>query len=225
VWFVELAPLPQGSSVAPTVAQVLGLQESPNRPLLATLIARLKQKSLLLILDNCEHVIAEAAALADTLLRGCARLQILATSREPLRIAGEHTYRLPSLDFPLQHETPRLSAAEAAGYAAVVLFDQRARAIDHRFVLSDDNAPIEAQICRQLDGIPLAIELAAARVKILSVQALSTKLEQRLQLLTGGDRTALPRHQTMRALIDWSYDLLSPPEQRLFERLSIFAGG
>jgi predicted ATPase/DNA-binding XRE family transcriptional regulator len=225
VWFVELAPLAQGSSVASTVVQGLGLQESPNRPLLATLVAHLEQKSLLLILDNCEHVIAEAAALADALLRGCARLQILATSREPLRIAGEHTYRLPSLGVPLPQETPRLRAAEAAGYAAVVLFDQRARAIDHRFVLSDDNAPIVAQICRELDGIPLAIELAAARVKILSVQALSTKLAQRLQLLTGGDRTALPRHQTMRALIDWSYDLLSPPEQRLFERLSIFAGG
>ncbi len=225
VWFIELAPLAQGASVAPAVAQVLGLQESPNRPLLATLVAHLERKSLLLILDNCEHVIAEAAALADSLLRGCARLNILATSREPLRIAGEHTYRLPSLAVPLPQEAPRLSAAEAAGYAAVVLFDQRARAIDHRFVLSDDNAPIVAQICRQLDGIPLAIELAASRVKILSVQALSTKLDQRLQLLTGGDRTALPRHQTMRALVDWSYDLLSPPERRLFERLSIFAGG
>jgi predicted ATPase len=225
VWLIELAPLAQGWFVGPALARALNIQESPNRPLLETLLAYLKQKSLLLILDNCEHVIAEAAALAATLLRGCTHLRILATSREPLRIAGEQTYRLPSLHFPTPREIAGLSAAGATEYAAVVLFVQRAHAIDRGFVLSDDNAPIVAEICRRLDGIPLAIELAAARVNILPVQALASKLNQRLRILTGGDRTALPRHQTMRALIDWSYDLLLPPEQRLFEQLSVFAGG
>jgi predicted ATPase/transcriptional regulator with XRE-family HTH domain len=225
VWFVELAPVAQGSLVPGAIVQVLNLQESPNRPLLETLLAYLKQKSLLLILDNCEHVISEAAALADALLRGCAHLRILATSREPLRIAGEQTYRLPSLHFPTPRNIAGLSAAGATEYAALVLFVQRAHAIDRGFVLSDENAPVVADICRRLDGIPLAIELVAARVNILPVQALATKLKQRLRILTGGDRTALPRHQTMRALIDWSYDLLLPPEQRLFEKLSVFAGG
>jgi predicted ATPase len=179
----------------------------------------------LLILDNCEHVIAEAAALADALLRGCPHLRIFATSREPLRIAGERAYRLPSLRFPMPQEAFGLTAAGAAGYAATMLFAQRAQASDQRFALSDDNAPIVAEICRRLDGIPLAIELAAARVNILSVWALSQKLDQRFRILTGGDRTVLPCHQTMRALIDWSYDLLTAPEQRLFERLAVFAGG
>jgi predicted ATPase len=170
-------------------------------------------------------VIAEAAALADALLRGCPHLRILATSREPLRIAGEQTYRLPSLNFPAPRDIAGLSAAGATEYTAVVLFVQRAQAIDRGLVLSDENAPVVAEICRRLEGIPLAIEPAAGRVNILPVRALATKLDQRLRILTRGDRTALPRHQTMRALIDWSYDLLTPPEQRLFERLAIFAGG
>jgi predicted ATPase len=225
VWLVELAPLAHESIVAPAVAQALNVQESPNHPVLETLLAYLRQKPLLLILDNCEHVIAEAAAIADALLRGCLHLRILATSREPLRITGERIYRLPSLNVPTRQKVLGLNAAQAAEYAAVVLFSQRAQAIDHEFALSDDNAPIVAEICWRLDGIALAIELAAARVKTLTLRALSQKLDQRFRILTGGDRTALPRHRTMRALIDWSYDLLSPPEQRLFERLSIFAGG
>jgi predicted ATPase len=225
VWLVELAPLAQGSLVAAAVARALNIEESPNRPLLETLLAHLKRKPLLLVLDNCEHVIAEAATLADVLLRGCPNLRILATSRESLRITGEQTYRLPSLPVPTPPELVELSAAGAAEYPAVVLFAQRAQAIDREFALTHDNAPIVAEICRRLDGIPLAIELAAARVNILPVRSLSQGLDQRFQILTGGDRTAMPRQQTLRALIDWSYDLLSAPEQRLFERLSIFAGG
>jgi predicted ATPase/DNA-binding CsgD family transcriptional regulator len=224
VWLVELAPLAHGSFMATTVAQVLNVQETPNRLLLDTLIAYLKNKAVLLILDNCEHVIAEAAVVANALLRGCSELRILATSRERLRIVGERSYRLPSLAFPTAEATREIHAEDANAYSAIALFVERAQAVNHRFTLADENAPIVAQICRQLDGIPLAIELAAARVTILPVKDLSDKLNERFRILTSGDRTALPRHQTMCALIDWSYDLLTPPEQRLFERLSVFAG-
>jgi len=224
VWLVELAPV-QGSFVPAAVARALNVQESPNRPLLETLLAYLKQKSLLLILDNCEHVIAEAAALADALLRGCPQLRVLATSREPLQILGERTYRLPSLNVPTTAEIVGLSASAAAGFDAVVLFAQRAQAIDCRFALNDDNAPIVADICRRLDGIPLAIELAAPRVAILRPRELQTRLDERFRVLTGGSRDALPRQQTLRALIDWSYDLLDERERRLFRRLGIFITG
>jgi predicted ATPase len=224
VWLVELAPLTHGSFVESAIARVLSVQESPDRPLLESLLAYLKQRALLLILDSCEHVIAEAAALADMLLRGCPQLRILGTSREHLRIAGEQTYRLPSLSVPTADEAVGLSAASAATYASITLFAQRAQAIDRAFALSDENTSIVAEICRRLDGIPLAIELAAARINILPVRELATKLDQRFRILTGGDRTALPRQQTMRALIDWSYDLLPATERRLFERLSVFAG-
>jgi predicted ATPase/DNA-binding CsgD family transcriptional regulator len=225
VWFVDLAPLTQGSYMATAVAQALNVQESPHRPLLETLLAYLKRKQLLLILDNCEHVTAEAAALADALLRDCPHLRILATSRERLRIAGERAYRLPSLLVPRLVDASRLSAAGAAEYSAVVLFAQRAQAIDHRFALTDDNAPVVAEICRRLDGIPLAIELAAGRVNILPVRALFQNLDQRLRVLARGDRTAPPRHQTMRALIDWSYELLDERERALLRRVSVFANG
>jgi len=208
VWVVELAPVRDASFVASELADVLGVQSLPNRPLLETLIGFLKQKKLLLILDNCEHVIAEAAAVTSALLRGCPGLRILATSREPMRVAGEQTYNLPPL-----------------GDAAIELFADRARAVDRKFALEDGNAQIVEEICLRLDGIPLAIELAAARVKILPVKALSEKLDQRFRILTDGDRTALARHQTLRALIDWSYELLTGREQHLFETLSVFAAG
>jgi predicted ATPase/DNA-binding XRE family transcriptional regulator len=224
VWVVELAPV-QESFVASTVAQVLSVQESANRPLLETLVANLKQKSLLLILDNCEHVIAEAAALAAALLNGCPYLRILATSREPLRITGEQLYRLPSLSLPTPQEASRLTASGAVDYAAILLFIQRAQSIDHRFRLSEDTAPIVADICRRLDGLPLAIELAAARVKILSPRQLRERLDERFRVLTGGSRDALPRQQTIRALIDWSHDLLDEHERTLFRRLGIFVNG
>jgi len=225
VWLVELAPLTQGSLVARTIARALSVKESPKEPLLETLLAYLKPQSVLLILDNCEHLIAETAVLADALLRGCLNVRILATSREPLRIAGEQTYRLPSLRVPTSAEAVGLEAVRASEFAAVELFVQRAQGIDRRFALSDGNAAIVAEICRRLDGIPLAIELAAARVNILPVRALAAKLDQRFAILTGGNRTAMTRHQTMRALIDWSHDLLDERERKLFRRLGLFVNG
>jgi predicted ATPase len=224
-WLIELAPVSNPSLVASAIASTLGVQEVASRPLLQTLVTYLKGKTLLLILDNCEHVIAEVAIVADALLRGCPSLRILATSREPLRVAGEHTYRLPSLSIPSPEAATRLRAADAAAYGAIELLCDRARAVDHRFSLIDDTAPHVAELCRRLDGIPLAIELAAARVNSLSITALVERLEDRFRILTRGDRAALPRQQTMRATIDWSYELLSEREQRVFERLSVFAGG
>ncbi len=223
--FIGLAPISDPSLVAATIASTLGVQEVPNRPLLETLVTYLKNKALLLILDNCEHVIVEAAIVAATLLIGCPRVRILATSREQLKAAGERTFRLPSLSVPSPEAAHGLDAPHATAYGAIVLFRDRARAVDHQFTLTDENAPILAEICRRLDGIPLAIELAAARVNVLSVKALAKRINDTFRVLTGGERTALPRQQTMRATIDWSYDLLSAPEQRVFERLSVFAGG
>ncbi|MGB8909754.1 MAG: helix-turn-helix domain-containing protein [Candidatus Cybelea sp.] len=223
--FIALAPVRDPSFLTAAIASTLGVQEVPNRPLLGTLLAYLRNKSRLLILDNCEHVIEEAATVADTLLAGCPQLRILATSREPLRAAGERTYRLPSLSTPSCEAAARLRATDATAYGAVVVFRDRARAVDHRFSLTDENAPAVAELCRRLDGIPLAIELAAARMNALSITALVERLEDHFRILAGGERTALPRQQTMRATIDWSYNLLSAPEQRVFERLSVFAGG
>ena len=225
VCFVALAPVGDPALVVAAIASTLSVQEVPDHPLLETLMAYLKNKTLLLILDNCEHVITEAAIVAGALLAGCPRCAILATSREPLRTAGEHTYRLPSLSVPAPERAQRLSAAEALSYGAIVLFSDRARAVDHRFMLNDENASAIAGICRHLDGIPLAIELAAARVNMLPVHVIAKRFDHRFVILTGGDRTALPRQQTMRAAIDWSYDLLAAREQRMFEQLSVFAGG
>ena len=209
VCFVSFTPIRDPSLVAATIASTLGVQEMPNRPMLETLRAYLRNKSLLLILDNLEHVIEQAAVVAETLLDGCPRVRILATSRERLRAAGERAYRLQPL----------------AANDAVILFAHRACAVDHRFAATNENAPEIEQICRSVDGMPLAIELAAARVNVFSVKALVAKLEDRLGILIGGERTADPRRQTMRATIEWSYNLLSWMEQRVFERLAIFAGG
>jgi predicted ATPase/transcriptional regulator with XRE-family HTH domain len=225
VRLVDLAPLTRESAVAPAIMQALGVQPSPNRSLLPTLLARLKERRLLLILDNCEHVIAEAAALTDALLAGCPRLRILVTSREPLRIAGERTYRLPPLLFPPQHEARGLTACDAAKYPALMLFAARAREIDVGFALGDDTAPVVAEICRRLDGIPLAIEMAASRVKLLGPRQLRDRLDERFRMLTGGSRDASPRQQSLQALIDWSHELLNEQERVLFRRLAIFAGG
>jgi predicted ATPase/DNA-binding XRE family transcriptional regulator len=225
VCFAGLASIESPSLIVVAIASALGLQEVPNHPLLETLVAHLKNKALLLILDNCEHVITEAAIVAEALLSGCPRARILATSREPLRAAGEYCYRLPPLSVPSPEAAHRLTATDAALYAAIVLFSHRARAVDHRFTLSDENAPVVAGLCVRLDGIPLAIELAAARVNQLSMKTIAEKLDDRFRILAGGERTALPRQQTMRATIDWSYHLLSAAEQRVFERLSVFAGG
>jgi predicted ATPase/class 3 adenylate cyclase len=223
VWLVELAPIADASLVPASVARVLGVREAPNRPLLDTLLGYLKPRQLLLVVDNCEHVIDEVRAVGAAILQGAPGVSILATSRESLSIAGERVFRLPSLSVPPRE---RVTTAKAAlPYGAVALFADRAAAVDARFALTDENAPIVSEIVSRLDGIPLAIELAAARVNVLSPQQLVQKLNERFRVLTGGDRSALPRHRTMRALIDWSYDLLSDREQGFFRKLSIFAGG
>ncbi len=223
--FAGLAPIGDSSLVTGTIAAALGVKESPERSLLDALVAYVHEKPLLLILDNCEHVVDEAAVVAERLLSRCPALRVIATSREPLRAAGEHAYRLPPLVVPEAESAGTMRAADAGSYGAIALFVDRARAVDHRFELSDENAPIVAEVCRRLDGIPLAIELTAARVNLLSLAALARRLDDRFRLLTVGERMALPRQQTMRATIDWSYNLLSKPEQRLFERLSVFVGG
>ena len=204
VWLVDLAPISDASLVTAEIARAIGVREVPNRPLLDALLAYCKRQSLLLICDNCEHVIGEARAVLAAILRECPEVRILATSRESLNIAGEQAFRLPSLPVPPAVET--ITAQTTLGYAAVALFTDRAHAADDRFALTDDNAPYVAEIVRQLDGIPLAIELAAARAKVLSPQRLAQKLDARFRLLTGGDRSALPRQQTLRATIDWSFD-------------------
>lgn len=203
-------------------ASVLGVQEEPGRSLPESLIAALAERELLLILDNCEHLIGEIANLADRILKGCPRVFVLSTSREPLAIAGEHLYRVPSLSIPSPGEDDpnHLLATEA-----VRLLVDRAAAQRHGFALEREDPVTVGRLCRRLDGIPLAIELAAARLRSLSVHELEERLDHRFQVLTGGSRTALPRQQTLEALIDWSYDLLNPGEQQMLDRLSVFAGG
>jgi predicted ATPase/class 3 adenylate cyclase len=209
VWLIELAPLADPSQIIPTVAQVFGLQEHPFGPLAALLMDYLRDKKILLILDNCEHLIEACARLADDLLHQCTGLKILASSREALGIAGEVAYHIPSL----------------ADSESTRLFTERALAVNPNFHLTESNSSSVVQICSRLDGIPLAIELAAARVKLLSPEQIAARLDDRFRLLVGGSRTALPRQQTLRALIDWSYDLLSDEEKRLFRTASVFVGG
>ena len=223
VWLVELAPLGDPELVPQTVAGVLGMKEEPGRPLTQTLTDHLKSKLLLIMLDNCEHLLGACARLADAILRQCPRVLILATSREGLGIAGELTYRVPSLTLP---DPKRDSTPESLShYEAVRLFIERAQFQQPQFTMTDENAPALASVCYRLDGIPLAIELAAGRVRSLSVEEVNRKLDQRFRLLTGGSRTALPRQQTLRSLIDWSYDLLNEAEKSLLCRLSVFVGG
>ncbi len=225
VCFIELAPVGNPSLVVSRVAEALAVTETLDHSLLEAVLGSLKNERVLLILDNCEHVIAEVARVSDALLLNCPHVRILATSRESLRTAGEHRYRLPPLETPTTEETPSLTAVQAGAYAAIGLFIDRAGAIDHHFTLTDENAPVLGQICRRLDGIPLAIELAAERVSLLSIKGLAEKLHDRFSLLRGGGRAAPARQRTMRANIDWSYRLLSPPEQQLFASLAVFAGG
>jgi predicted ATPase len=223
VWLVELAPLADAALVPQAVATVLGVKEEPGQPLTRSLVERLKPKRTLLLLDNCEHLLAGCAGLADPILRGCSEVRILATSREGLGITGEQTYRVPSLGLP--GDGPLPPPERLTQFEAVQLFVDRARLGQPTFTVSPANAPAVVQVCRRLDGIPLALELAAARVKALAVEKLNERLGDRFRLLTGGSRTALPRQQTLRALIDWSWDLLSEPERVLLRRLSVFAGG
>ena len=221
IWFVELASLTDPARVPQTVAALFNLVESLNESPTEKLIHFLHPKAVLLILDNCEHLLDASAQLADALLRNCPNVKILATSREPLRITGEAQYHVPSLGLPdIQQLLEQL-----LGYESIQLFEERARLVQDNFSLTLKNASSIAHICSRLDGIPLAIELAAARVNLLSTEQIALHLDESFNLLTGGSRTTLPRHQTLRASIDWSWHLLSEPEQILLRRLSIFAGG
>jgi predicted ATPase len=223
VWIAELAPLEDPQLVAETVCSTIGVPVQGSRSAVDSAVGYLRQKKALLILDNCEHLIEASARLADELVRGCPTLLIVATSREPLGIAGESTYRVPSLAFPAR--TEGITAAEALEHGAVRLFVERASATVDGFRLTDLNAPAVANICKHLDGIPMAIELAVPQLRMMPAQGLATRLHDRFLLLVKGSRTALPRHQTLRTLFDWSYNLLTEAEQTLLRRLSVFAGG
>ena len=222
VWLVDLAPLGDPCLVPSAVATVLGLEIRSGDPL-AALVAAVRDTRMLLLLDNCEHVVDAAAGLAAALLSGVPGVSILATSRESFGVAGERAYHLASLGIP--QASSRLTAAEAAAFTAVQLFVERVSAIVEDFALTDANAPTVVEICRRLDGLPLAIEFAAPRVEVLGVEGLAARLDDSLQLLGARRRTTIPRHRTMRAVVDWSYGLLSEDEQSFFNALGIFAGG
>jgi predicted ATPase/DNA-binding winged helix-turn-helix (wHTH) protein len=222
VWLVDLAPVGDPRLVPTAVATVLGLEVRGEDPL-PGLVASLRDKRMLLLLDNCEHVIDAAASFAAAVLTGAPGVKILATSREPLGVAGERGYRLGPLGSPPR--SPRLTAAEAAAFPAVQLFVERVTAIVDDFALTDGNAPLIGEICRRLDGLPLAIEFAAPRVEVLGVEGLAARLTDSLPLLGAGRRTAMPRHRTMRAVVDWSYGLLTEDERLFFRALGAFTGG
>jgi len=223
VWLAELAALREPTLVPQAVATALGVREGPGCPLAQALADHLQAKHLLLVLDNCEQLVGACAELAALLLRRCAHLQILATSRERLGVGGERSYRVPSLALPASEEQPTLAGWRA--YEGVRLFVERAQACRPDFELTEENVATVAQICRRLDGIPLAIELAAARADSLPVGMIAARLEQSLGVLTGGPRDAPPRHRTLRATLDWSWELLGEPERVLLRRLAVFAGG
>ena len=223
VWLAEFAALPDPALVPQTVAASLGLREHSERPILSILTDFLQFKHVLLVMDNCEHVVAECARLTDHLLRACPDMRILATSQTTLGVPGEVTYGVPPLALP--DPLHALSAEQLTQFEAVRLFVERAWLSKPGFAVTADNAAAVAQVVHQLDGIPLAIELAAARAKVMSVQQISERLEDRFRLLTAGGRTVAPRHQTLKAAMDWSYDLLAESERTLLRRLSVFAGG
>ncbi len=225
-WFIDLAPLSAPDLVPQAVAAPLGVQETPGYPLMQALVRALKSQCLLLVLDNCEHLIAACAELAAALLAGCPEVSILATSREALGIGGETRWRVPSLPTAAADTFEQDASVDAvAQLAGPRLFVERAQAIQPAFALTPQTAPAVARICRRLDGIPLAIELAAARVRVLTPEQIAGRLDESFRLLTGGSRTAPPRQQTLRGAIDWSYDLLDEWEQTLLRRLAVFAGG
>ena len=222
VWLVELAPVAEPELVTRTAATALRVSEAPGQRMLDTLIDAIGDRDLLLILDNAEQVLGAVAELADAVIRSCPRVCLLVTSREPLGISGEHVFRVPGLAVP----PADLAAPDRlAAFESVQLFAEHAALHRRDFIVDDASAAAVAAICVRLDGIPLALELAAARLGSLSVSEINARLDQRFRLLTTGNRTALPRHQTLRALMDWSYDLLSSEEQIVFDRLSVFAGG
>jgi predicted ATPase/DNA-binding winged helix-turn-helix (wHTH) protein len=222
VWVVDLARIADPGLVRGAVAGAVGLEVGPGLTK-QDLVAALRGRRMLLMLDNCMHVIDAAAGLVSAILQGAPHVRILATSREPLHTSGEHLCRLGPLEVP--SPSCQIGAAEALRYASVQLFVAQAAASLDGFELTDGDAPLVIEICRKLDGIPLAIELAATRVGVLSVGGLAAQLDDRLRVLTGGRRTALPKHRTMRSALDWSYDLLSAPEQTVFLRLAVFVGG
>ena len=222
VVFVDLSPLTDPTLVVPTIATSLGVREVVDQSLSETLSSFLTSKQLLLVLDNCERILAAAPDIT-TLLAACPGLSVLATSREPLHVRGEREFPVPPL--PLPATTPLLELGQFASAPAIALFVERAEESQPEFTMTTENMAAVAAICRRLDGLPLAIELAAARVKVLPPQALLVRLEHRLPLLTGGGRDLPARQRTMRDAIAWSYDLLSPDEQALFRRLAVFAGG
>ncbi len=223
VWLVELASIGDRTLVPQAVMVALGVLEQPGCSLVETLTHYLKRKRLLLILDNCEHLIMPCAGLAESLVRDCPHLHILATSREPLRVPGEVVWRVSSLSLPDPRHLPALDQLQT--YEAIQLFVDRAQAILPSFEATERTAPTIAQVCYRLDGLPLAIELAAARMTALSVDQIAARLDDCFRLLTGGSRTVLGRQQTLKATVDWSYDLLSEPEQVFFRRLAVFARG
>jgi len=223
VWVVDLAALADPGLVAQAVSSVLDVRAGPSRPALDALLEWVRNRQLLLILDNCEHLITACAQLVDAFLRGADGACVLATSREGLGITGETVWRVPSLSLP--DTTRAISAETLLQYDAVRLFVERAAAVDPSFTITSHNAATVTDVCIRLDGIPLAIELAAARVKVLSLEQIQTRLNDRFRLLTGGSRTAIARQRTLEATVDWSYGLLSGAERRLLRRLSVFAGG
>ena len=222
VCFVDLTAVHDPALVPGTLAAALGMSV-PSREILPAVAAHLASRHLLLVLDNCEHVIEPAADAAESIVTAASALHVLATSREPLRAAGERVHRLPPLEMPPPSAV--LTAAEAMSFPTVQLFAERVAGSLGDFTLEDADAPFVAEICQKLDGIPLAVELAAARVEALGIRELAGRLDDRFRLLTSGRRTALPRHQTLAATLDWSYGLLPPEEQVVLRRLSVFAGG
>jgi predicted ATPase/class 3 adenylate cyclase len=223
VWVVELAALADPALVPQALASVLSVSEHPGRPLTETLVGALRHKSMLIVLDNCEHLQSACVQFVNALLLGCHHVHVLVTSRIALGIPGETLWRVPSLSVPDPGHPP--APADLQQYEAVRLFVERARASQRQFALTVGNAPAVAQVCRELDGIPLALELAAARTRVLTVDQIATRLSDRFQLLTGGSSVVVPHQQTLRAAMDWSYDLLSEKERTLLRRLSVFAGG
>ena len=223
VWLVQLASLSEPVLVSQAVAVAVGVPEQPGQPLVEALVGALRNKQLLLVLDNCEHLIGACARLVDTVLDACPRVRILATSREALGVEGEARWPVSPLSVP--DVTRPLTAAELERYESARLFVERARHRDPTFVLTPPNAQAVAEVCLKLEGVPLAIELAAGKVGVLSVEQIARRLEDSLKLLTGDARMVPPKQRTLRGALDWSYELLGEPERKLFARLSVFAGG
>ena len=227
-WWVELVELKDTKLVSQAITQVMGLREVPGQPLLVTIASFLSERHALLILDNCEHLVMAGAQVAETLLQACPHLQIVTTSREPLGLAAETVWRVPPLSLPEPDQSLSGAAeaeAELLNFDAIRLFVERAKAAFPSFALTSQNEAATLRVCRRLDGIPLALELAATRVTLLTVQQIADRLDDRFALLTTGSRTDLQRHRTLQAMVDWSHELLSTPEQILFRRLAVFVDG